>query len=225
MPFNYKTELHRYRRYYQSIEKIAARPQAHAFTMAIFSFLAISLFGWYAIRPTLQTILYLRKEIADNRVVNAQMEEKISKLIEAHATYQNVQEDLPYIAQAMPPASEALTALGQIRNIALIRGASISAITSSAAPLLSKDQTSLTKKTPSNGIPSHSVKSIHLSVTLEGSYTILQNIIEDILTMRRIMTIETLNFTPSKESDQDVTLGSIPLKLVMKVNAHYIDSE
>ncbi|MBI3955664.1 type 4a pilus biogenesis protein PilO [Candidatus Gottesmanbacteria bacterium] len=218
MPFNYKTELHRYRRYYQSINEVAAKPQTRAYTTAIFSFLAVSLFGWYAIRPTIQTILTLQKEIEDNRLVSAQMEEKIGKLIEAHATYQSVENDVPYVSQALPPAPEVLTALGQIRNIAHLRGASISAITSSAAPLLSKEQTA--PKTPAaapKGIFNRKVKSVQLSVVLVGTFESLAAIIEDIVSMRRIVTIESMGFTPDREMEQ--------LKLVMRMNAHYIDSE
>lgn len=225
MPFNYKTELHRYKRYYQSLERVAVKPQTRAYTTAIFSFLAISLFGWYAIRPTIQTILYLQKEIEDNKLVNFQMEEKIGKLIEAHATYQRVEDDIPYLAQAIPSAPEALTALGQIRNIALIHGASISAITSSAAPLLSHEQTAPNKAAVSKAISNRKIKSVQLSVAVVGTYEMLQNIIEDIVTLRRIITIDSLNFTPSRENEQQLVFGSIPLKLVMKLNAHYIDSD
>lgn len=225
MPFNYKTEIHRYKRYYQSIEGFAAKPQMRAYTTAILSFLGVSLFGWYAVRPTLQTILYLRREIADNQKVNQQMEDKIGKLIEAQTTYQSIQDDLPIISKALPAAPEALSALGQIRNIALIRGASISAITSSASPILSKEQSVPNTSASTKGIQNRKVKSIQLSVILVGTYTTLQGIIEDISSMLRIVTIETLTFTPSLEVEQQSTLGSIPLKLVMKVNAHYIDSE
>lgn len=225
MPFNYKTEIHRYKRYYQSIEGLAAKPQTRAYTTAIFSFLAVSLFGWYAIRPTLQTILTLQKEIEDNRLVNTKMEEKIGKLIEAHYTYQSVEADLPYVSQALPPAPNALTALGQIRNIAILKGASISAITSSSTPLLSTEQTTLNKPSAPQGIPNRKVKSVQLSVSLVGTYDILQGIIEDVLSMRRIITIEAVNFTPDQETEQQLAFGSTPLKLVMRLNAHYIDSE
>lgn len=223
MPFNYKTELHRYKRYYQSIGEVAVKPQTRAYTTAIFSFLAISLFGWYAIRPTLQTILFLQKEIDDNKLVNMQMEEKIGKLIEAHATYQSVQSDLPYLTQALPPAPEVLTAIGQIRNIAAIRGASISAITSSGAPLLSKEQNAPNKTTALK--VNRKVQSVPLSIIVIGTFDSLRGIIEDILSLRRIVTIETLNFTPNRESEQQLLFGSVPLKLVMKVNAHYIDTD
>lgn len=217
MPFNYKTELHRYKRYYQSIEQVAAKPQARAYTTAIFSFLAVSLFGWYAIRPTLQTILTLQKEIEDNRLINTQMEEKISKLIEAHTTYQNIHDDLPYVAQALPPAPDVLTVIGQIRNIALISGASISAITSSSAPILSKDETAPTRPVATKTIPNRKVKSVQLSVTLMGTFDSLREIIADVLSMRRIITIESIGITPNRETQQ--------LKLVMRGSAHYIESE
>lgn len=223
MPFNYKTELHRYKRYYQTLEHVAVKPQTRAYTTAIFSFLAISLFGWYAIRPTIQTILFLQKEIEDNKLVSAQMEEKIGKLIEAHATYQSVEDDIPYLAQAIPPAPEVLTALGQIRNIAVIRGASISAITSSTAPLLSREQTAPNKAATTKGLTNRKIKSVQLSVAVVGTYEMLQNIIEDVVTLRRIVTIDSLSFTPNRESDQVLVFGSIPLKLVMRLNAHYID--
>lgn len=216
MPFHYKIEIHRYKRYYQSIEKLSAKPQMRAYTTAILSFLGVSLFGWYAIRPTLQTILYLRREITDNQKVNQQMEEKIGKLIEAQATYQSIQEDLPLLTQALPSAPEALSAIAQIRNISLIRGASISAITSQAAPLVAKQQ---------KGASNQKIKSIQLSVVLVGTYENLQGIVEDILSLRRIVTIETLTFIPNLETQEQYAPGAIPLKLAMKLNAHYIDSE
>lgn len=225
MPFNYKTEIHRYRRYYQSIEQVASKPQARAYTTAIFSFLAVSLFGWYAIRPTLQTILFLQREIDDNKKINQQMEEKIGKLIEAHATYQSIEVDLPYVFQALPPAPEVLGALGQIRNLTIIRGASISAITSSTAPLLSKQQTTPNKSTSPKDISNLKIKNVQLSVVLVGTYTILEDIIKDILSMRRLITIDSLNFTLNKETEQQLAFGSVPLQLVIRLNAHYIDSD
>ena len=225
MTFHYKTELHRYKRYYQSFGEAASKPVARAYTTAIFSFLAISLFGLYAIRPTVQTILFLRLEIDDNTLINLQMEEKIGKLIEAHAVYQSIEEDIPYLTQALPPSPEALTAIGQIRNIAIIRGASISAITSSSAPFLSKEQSAPNKSAPVKSIPNRKVKSVQLAMSVVGTYDMLQGIIEDILSMSRIITIDALNFTPNRESDQQAAFGRMPIKLVMRLNARYIDTD
>lgn len=226
MPYNYKTEIHRYRRYYQSIGQFIARPQAHAFTTTIFSFLAVSLFGWYAIRPTLQTILFLRREIDDNTKINQQMEEKIGKLIEAQAGYQRAQDFIPYMTQALPETADALEALGQIRNIALIRGASISAITSSSTPLLSKEKSSPNQQAAlARIVPNRKTKSLQLSVVLRGTYDILSSIITDIVSMRRLISIESLNFALDNESEKQPLGSSVPLKLILKLHAYYIDTE
>lgn len=226
MPFNYKTELHRYKRYYQSLEQVANKPTAHAFTAAIFSFLAVSLFGWYAIRPTLQTILFLQKEIEDNKIVNLQMEEKIGSLIEAHARFQSVEADLPYVTQSLPEAPEALTALGQIRNIAHLRGASVSAITSSGAPLLAKSAAAPNpKSSPIRSVPTSKIQSVQLSVALVGTYEVLKAVIEDILSMRRLVSTETLSMTIEGDVENQLAFGSIPLKLVLKLNAHYLERQ
>lgn len=226
MPYNYKTELHKYKRYYQSIGDFVAKPQAHAFTTTIFSFLAVSLFGWYAIRPTLQTILYLRREIEDNKKVNQQMEEKIGKLIEAQTSYQNAQDFIPYITQALPGTADSLAALGQIRNIVISRGASISAITVSSTPLLSKEQSSPNQQAAlAKGLPNRIVKPVQLSVVLKGTYETLEGVITDIVSMRRLMSIESLNFTLDTEPEKQMTYSSIPLKLILKLSTYYIDTE
>lgn len=224
MPFNYKTELHRYKRYYQSIEGLAGKPKARAYTTAIFSFLAVSLFGWYAIRPTLQTILYLRKEIEDTQKVNQQMEEKIGKLIEAHAAYQRVQDDLPSIKEALPEAPEVLTAIGQIRNIAYLRSASISAITSSQTPLLPKSQTvPNAQEAMAREIPNRKVNTVQMSVVLLGTYDALKGSIEDILGMRRLIAFETMSLTVDRTAQLQGAFGALPIKLIVRLQAHYVD--
>ena len=89
MPFNYKTEIQRYRKYYHSLEPVLAKPRSKAYTTIVFSFLAVSLFGWYAIMPTIQTILFLQREIKDKTQLSTQMEDKIAALIEAQSYYQD----------------------------------------------------------------------------------------------------------------------------------------
>jgi len=79
------------------------KPKMRASTTAVFSFLAISLFTWYAIRPTAQTIIFLRREISDKTALNEQMENKITALIESQDTYEKIKERLPIVQQALPP--------------------------------------------------------------------------------------------------------------------------
>jgi len=98
--FNYKQEYQRYKKYYLNLVPLLQQPVSRAYTTIIFSFLAISLFGWYAIRPTMQTIFELKREIADKTDLNQKMEEKISALIEAQAVYQDIETKIPVVTKS-----------------------------------------------------------------------------------------------------------------------------
>src|SRR4030042_3240810 len=112
-----QNKFSRFRRYYTAIEPILDKPRTRIYTAVIFSFLAISLFGWYAIKPTVQTIITLRKEIAEKTILNQQMEEKIASLIEAQNQYQAIHPQLSLLKEAIPSNPEAIELVIQTKNL------------------------------------------------------------------------------------------------------------
>lgn len=165
------------------------KPKMRASTTAVFSFLAISLFAWYAIRPTAQTIIHLQREIADKTVLNERMENKITALIEAQATYEQIEDRIPLIRQALPGNPDAIILARQLRNLANVSGASISAIQIPSLPLLGQEATpgaKLAQPKPLQDFP--------VSVVLIGRYAALKSFLDGLLTMRRIASIDTISF-------------------------------
>ncbi len=221
MAFNYKTEYERYRKYYQSIEPVLKKPKSSAYTMAIFSFLAISLFGWYGIRPTLQTILFLRREIADNKEVNKRMEDKITHLVEAQAAYQGTVDSLPLIDEALPHDPEVLSLIAQLRNLAAENGGSLSAVQVPSVPILGN------QATPS-GTTAQAGKltEIPLVVVITGPYTRLISFLDGLVHMRRIATLKTISMAQTKEEiisgGKIATASGTLLRLVAKINTYYL---
>ena len=122
-------------RYAKAIEEATQKPKTIIYSTTIFSFLAISLFGWYAIRPTLQTILYLRREIKDKTDINKKMDQKITSLIEAQAEYQKIQKDIPALFQAIPSTTNVIELVSSLKNIASDSGVQISSIQIPEVPL------------------------------------------------------------------------------------------
>ncbi len=220
MAFNYKTEYERYRRYYQSIEPVLKKKESRTYTMAIFSFLAISLFGWYGIRPTLQTILFLQREIADNEEVNMQMEDKITHLVEAQAAYQDASIQFPLIDQAIPQNPEVLSLVSQLKNLAAATGSSLSALQISTVPLLGAEAT------PSAAGTEGKLTEIPLVIAAVGPYTTIKSFLDGICSMRRIITIATLAVSPSKDEvfggGKTSTSSGALLRLVTKMNMYYM---
>jgi Tfp pilus assembly protein PilO len=223
MPYNYKTELGRYRKYYQSLEPVLKRKSSRMYTSVIFSFLAVSLFSWYAVRPTIQTILRLRREIQDNIVINKQMEDKISALIEAQAFYQEIQPFLPAVNQALPPDPDAVPLVIQLRNLASASGVLIMSLQPAATPLLGSTTDETT--TPKTPVVNTKQQAYDISVSVQGPYTNVLSYLQGLLTMRRIVTITGVAVTPVekiKTASSSATAVTNALQLAIRLKSYYL---
>jgi len=226
MPINYQSQTAKYRKYYEAIGGFAKTPKNRAYTTTIFSFLAVSLFGWYAIRPTLQTILYLRREIIDKTDISKKMEEKISNLIGAQATYQSVENQLPLLDAALPTNPEAVSLVQQIKKLADTTNATITSIQVASVPILTGDAAPVeTKNTPATGAKSlteFKTKTFNFSVILVGGYPTLKSFLDGIMNMRRVVAIDSMNFIPTSDAEATVTTDGRALRLVLKLHSYYL---
>lgn len=202
-----------FHRYYQKLSPVLKKPKMRASTTAVFSFLAISLFAWYAIRPTAQTIIFLRREIADKTVLNEQMENKITALIEAQATYETIKDRLPIIEQALPNNPDGIILARQLRNLAVVSGASISAIQIPSLPILGQEATpgaKLAQQKPMDQFP--------VSLVISGSYVSLKQFMDGLLTLRRITGIDAITIKPALRQG----LAGDALQLTIRLQSYYL---
>lgn len=202
-----------YRKYYRSLEPILKRPKTKQYSTIIFFFLTVALFGWFAIKPTIQTILYLQREIVDKKLVNTQMDEKINALIEAQAILENIQPQLEVISYTIPPNPQVVDIARQLKNIAQTTQASLSAIQIASVPIL--------VATPSSIPPSSIVKhtAIPITLSIDGSYNTLASFMSGLLAMQRIITIDSLSFSPSRSGLPQGKTNEIRLQL--KLTGYY----
>ncbi|MBI4065150.1 type 4a pilus biogenesis protein PilO [Candidatus Gottesmanbacteria bacterium] len=226
---DYKSEFERYKRYYLSLETSVKKPAYRSYTAAIFSFLAISLFSWYAILPTLRTILYLRREISDDKKVSAQMEEKISALIEAQEVYQSISPRLPVLLEALPESPEAVSLVSQLKNLATFSEASLSGVQVGSYMLNSLEKepinetsevtTKTVEKTPKSTAitPKQPQHTLSVSLSLSGSYKSIESYVTGLMNMRRIVTIESIKIEPKTEGER----SDAPLKLALRLVTYY----
>lgn len=202
-----------YRKYYRSLQPMLVKPKTKRYSTAIFFILTTALFGWYAIRPTIQTILYLRKEIVDKKAVNIQMDEKINALIEAQALLESLQPQLPVIQDVMPKNPQAVDIARQLQLLAETTNASISAIQIGAVPILTA--------TASSTVTSYTVKQITIpvSITIDGPYPVLASFMSGLLAMQRMMTIDSISFSPNRNGLPQS--GTNEIRLQLKLMAYY----
>lgn len=213
-----------YKRYYQNLEHLSNKPKTRLYSTAIFSFLAVSLFGWYAIRPTLQTILFLRREIADETEVNRQMETKISNLVQAQAAYQSAANELPLLDEAIPTNPDVISLVTQMRNLANQVDASVSAIQVGTVPVPAPEAPE-GATSQVNGSVAKAIKLnlVPISFVLEGKFPAMKTYLENLLSMRRLVSIDSIDMQPS--SDDIVTIGtpSSSLRVSVKGSAYFTD--
>lgn len=207
-------EFSRYRQYYQAISSVAQQPKTRVYTTPIFSFLAVSLFGLYAILPTVRTILFLQREIEDKTKANAQMEEKISALIESQAAFEAANEKIPLVSEAIPQTAKPVDLTISIRNLAAATAASLSGVQVSSVPLVAG------VATPSASRQSDTPSTVNFSVVASGSYSNLKSFLNGLLSLKRIVTIDTIHFLPSSEETSATRSGSI-LQLSLQLKAYY----
>jgi len=91
----------------------------------ILTLCALSFFGFFAIKPTISTILKLQKELSDSQFVFNQLETKIKNLTELRKQYFNLQNDIPIVTSAITIQPDAPVLFAQIQSIAQISNIAI----------------------------------------------------------------------------------------------------
>ncbi len=155
------------------------------FTLAL-TFAAITIFGLFAINPTLQTISQLKKQLSDNELVLAKMIEKSNNLASLQLTYNSIQSDVPLLFAAVPKDPAAPTFLGQIQALATNNQVVVTSMQSL--------QVDLTKqKTPAADA------SYAFTLNVQGAYEQLVTFVADLSSFERIVTFENVNFASAQD--------------------------
>lgn len=207
-------DFSRYKRYYQTIGDIAKQPTTKAYSTTVFSFLAVSLFGLYAILPTVRTILFLQREIADKTNVNSQMEDKISALIESQSVYQEAADNIPLVLSAIPPTASPVELGVMVKNLAAATGASISAMQVASVPLAQDQATTSAQNKTSSLTP------FPITLATNGTYPSLKAFLDGLLSLARIVTIDSIRILPATQSTPQQT-GGVALQLILQLKAYY----
>lgn len=92
--------------------------KTQAYTTLIFTFLALSLFGLFAISPTISTIAELKKELSDNEFIDKRLNEKIKNLSSLQNEYSVLKEDLILADYAIPKSPNPALLASQLQSLA-----------------------------------------------------------------------------------------------------------
>ncbi|OGE29507.1 hypothetical protein A2867_00880 [Candidatus Daviesbacteria bacterium RIFCSPHIGHO2_01_FULL_40_11] len=186
-----------YSRYFTYIKPVIKSPIIKNYGPAIFSLLTMSILIFFAIRPTVETILVLQKKLADSNEVLQKATQKAENLSLGKKNYDNLDQNIKEKISAAIPDTVSLKSLVQtLEQTAKIHEASVSAL--QIQPLVVD-----TKVDERMG----TLSEIAFTFNTEGDYTNLIALLQDLKTSSRLISIENLSI--SKVIDSQTLIMSL----------------
>lgn len=184
-------------------------PVARVSMELVFSILAIIFFAIFAIKPTLQTMTELVKEISDKKALDEQLNQKIASLNTAQSQYEKYSSQFYLLNEAIPKTANLIGSLKIVEKIASENDLAIQGITISSIPeeLVEADANKSKRE------------SLTFNVDLVGDYVSIRQFIEDLMNSRRMMIVDQVNFSIGSNRYQK------NLNAVIRINLPYYLSE
>lgn len=159
-------------------------------TMLVYTFIALSFFGIFAIKPTLSTIVELKKQLADSTYTHQQLSQKLSNLSALQQRYNTLTPDLPVIGDAIPQSAQAPILMGQIEALARESRLTITSFRIGQVQLAGG-------KAANN----QSASSYIFTMEAQGSYENMMTFAETVTKINRIVTVEALSIGKNNKND------------------------
>lgn len=166
--------------------------QAQKFTNIILSLIAISLFGMFAINPTVSTIARLKKELSDDELVERALEEKIRNLSLLQKKYAEIQEDIQYTLDAIPDNPQVPHLMAQIQSVAKNTNIHLSNLQNLAVELFKEN------------VPEKKYYSYSFSLSGTGGFENISAFFSKIVNIQRIVSINTFSIDKTADKTGDL---------------------
>lgn len=156
------------------------KQKATAYLYVIFSLLAFSFFGIFAIGPTITTISDLNKKFNEEKTAFKELKDKNDALKSLSAQYIEIQPDLELIDNAIPQSPKVAELTRQLENLSIQNNL-----------IVKKLDTGLMELYPAKN-PNKPIFSFIFTMGVEGGEKDVNQFILDVVNMGRIIKIEKL---------------------------------
>ena len=194
----------------QNIAKIKYFPKlpylnedrSQKFFIIALTLLALSFFGFFAINPTVSTILKLRKEVSDSEFVHRELENKIKNLGILRKEYNSIQTDLPIITDAITLQPDAHVLFAQVQGASQKSNVKIKKLQNFEVEILKNSKT-----------PSKKYYSYSFVVAGSGLFENISDFVSTITNMQRVIDIDIFSISS--------TLGQTNLEFNIQASAFF----
>lgn len=172
---------------------------AKTYSSLIFSLITVAIFSYYAVRPTVTTILSLQKSIAEQNDVLITLKEKVSALVQGKQNYENIPSSVKNKLDGLVPDNPELPALiNSLTFAAQTAQASISGIQVQPV-ILENPKTQVSK--------SAQVQEVMFNFNTQGNFSSLMKLLAALKRSDRLIILDTINFNQPEDSSLIMTVS------------------
>jgi hypothetical protein len=136
MSVNSFTNLNpRFRRYLSYVDPVVSDPLVRGYFSFVASLILTTFLLIFALSPTINTILGLRKKIDDQNQTLVALDTKTSVLVAAAQSYQQVEDYLPLLSRAMPAETQPTQIINTITFLASASAVTVASLQFPGVPL------------------------------------------------------------------------------------------
>lgn len=182
------------------------RPIAKVSLELFFTIGAVIVFAVFAIRPTLQTMGSLIKELEDKRDLNQRLAQKVAALSTAQSQYEAVRERITLLDDAIPSTPEFQEALLIIEKLASESQLTIINLQAREVPQ---------EPDPVTDVPFDRKARVSrpIVLTVTGDYPTIRQLIENIQAQRRMLIVDTVVFSVVEQRGKKVLQANITINV------------
>lgn len=186
-------------RYFTYIRPIMRSKFTKTYSSLIFSLITIFIFSFYAIRPTVTTILSLQKSIGEQSEVVNKLQEKVNSLSEGTRNYENLDGTVKTkIGNLVPDNPDLAALIDSITNAANTAEASVSGLQFQTVKLENK-KTQIIKGA--------SLNEIDFALNIQGNFQSLMRLLTTLKKSDRLIKITSVNLTQPPDSSLIMSLN------------------
>lgn len=171
-----------YSRYFTYVKPLIRLPIVRTYGTTVFTIIIITIFIFFAIKPTVETILILQKKLDNSTQVLESLQKKSRDLSAGRQNYDNLDSSVKNkIQAAIPDFVELRTVVQALEGSARIHNASISAIAFEPQVLEEKNEAII-----------GSLSEIKFTFNIEGTYTSISSVLQELIRSSRLISIDNL---------------------------------
>lgn len=195
-----------YLRFYQRFRQLSQKPGARLSGLVSLTIFTIAFFIMFAILPTLQTIAQLNRQIADAKLVDTKLQQKLTALNRAEAEYLKLTPNLNLINDVVPGKANFDRLAWQINW--LVNNLNLQITGGSFGEFF--------LKTTAND---NQLTALPMELAVTGNYQQIKALVEQIVNLDRLITVDELAI-----SNKKINLRNQAITASLKMTAYYLPS-